>query len=137
MILVDTPVWSLALRRKRSDLAPEEMRTVDAFSRMIEDGRVELLGAVRQELLSGLREDAQFRKLRDYLRDFPDANVSTPDYEEAAHSNNRCRQAGIAASPTDMLLCAIAIRHKREIFTTDRDFTNYSRVLPFHLVPIR
>lgn len=83
MILVDTPVWSLALRRKTADLAVHERRTTQLLQQVIDEGRVQLLGAVRQELLSGLREETQFRRLRDYLRDFPDVRVETEDYEEA------------------------------------------------------
>ena len=136
MIVVDTPVWSLALRRKPEQLAKTEGRIVQVLSRLIDDGRAGLLGAVRQELLSGLREETQFRRLRDLLRDFPDLSVSSLDYEEAAHSSNRCRGAGIAASPVDMLICALALRHDCEIFTTDKDFVEYQRILKIQLLAI-
>lgn len=135
MILVDTPVWSLALRRKAADLAPAERHLTRLLHQMIDEGRVELLGSVRQELLSGLREEAQFRRLRDFLRDFPDTAVATVDYEEAARAANQCRRAGISTSPADMLVCAIALRHDWEIFTTDRDFTHYGSVLKIRLFP--
>ena len=134
MILVDTPVWSLALRRKAKDLSPAERRTIQVLHRIVDEGRAELLGPVRQELLSGLREESQLRRLRDYLRAFPDAPVGTQDYEEAARASNQCRRAGIATSPVDMLLCAVAIDHDWEIFTTDRDFSRYRSTLKIRLV---
>lgn len=134
MILVDTPVWSMALRRRPDDLAPGERRHTQVLYQIIDEGRAELLGPVRQELLSGLREERQFRRLRNYLRDFPDTGVSMEDYEEAARANNQCRRAGISASPVDMLLCAVAIHHDWEIFTTDRDFEHYQSVLKIKLL---
>jgi predicted nucleic acid-binding protein len=134
MILVDTPVWSLALRRKADDLTADERRHTQALYHIIDEGRAELLGPVRQELLSGLREERQFRRLRNYLRDFPDARVSMGDYEEAARVSNQCRRAGISASPVDMLLCAVAIHHDWEIFTSDRDFVHYQSVLKIRLL---
>ncbi len=133
MILVDTPVWSLALRRKGANLSTSERRSVQLLSAVIEEGRARLLGSVRQELLSGLREESEFLRLRDYLRAFPDTPVLTEDYEDAAHASNRCRAAGIAASLVDMLICAVAMRHSWEIFTADLDFTHYQRVMGVRL----
>jgi predicted nucleic acid-binding protein len=133
MTLVDTPVWSLALRRKAADLAVQERHLTQLLYTLVDEGRVQLLGAVRQELLSGLREESQFRRLRDYLRDFPDVLVGTEDYEEAARASNQCRSAGIAASPVDMLMCAVAVRHGWEILTADRDFVHYRTILRINL----
>ena len=84
MVLVDTPVWSLALRRKPEALNPRERQLTETLAELVREGRVQLLGPVRQELLSGIREEAQFRKLRDYLRAFPEHPLEAEDYEEAA-----------------------------------------------------
>jgi predicted nucleic acid-binding protein len=108
MVLVDTPVWSLALRRKPEQLSPRERQLSETLAELVREGRVQLLGPVRQELLSGIREEAQFRKLRDYLRAFPEQPLEAADYEEAAHMNNRCRTHGIAGSAIDFLICALA-----------------------------
>jgi predicted nucleic acid-binding protein len=132
-ILVDTPVWSIALRRKASDLAPSERRIAEELHEIVDDGRAQLIGSVRQELLSGLREEAQFRRLRDYLRDFADVTLAIEDYEEAARAGNLCRKAGIAGSPVDMQICAVALRYEWEIFSTDRDFVHYASVIPIQL----
>jgi hypothetical protein len=128
-LLVDTPVWSLALRRKHADLSPREARVTQALAEVIRDGRAQLVGVVRQELLSGIREEERFRKLRDYLRAFDDPPLETGDYEQAAQMHNRCRARGIAGSAIDFLICAIASRRNWQIFTTDQDFERYRRVL--------
>jgi predicted nucleic acid-binding protein len=128
-LLVDTPVWSLALRRKHADLSPREERVTQALAEVIRDGRAQLVGAVRQELLSGIREEERFRKLRDYLRAFDDPPLETGDHEQAAQMHNRCRARGIAGSAIDFLICAMASRRNWQIFTTDQDFERYGRVL--------
>lgn len=95
MVLVDTPVWSLALRRRPENLSPEDLRLTQSLAELIREGRVQMLGPIRQELLSGLREEAQFRKLRDYLWTFPENPLELADYEEAASMNNRCRSKAL------------------------------------------
>jgi predicted nucleic acid-binding protein len=134
VILIDTPVWSLALRRRKQNLAPSQERAIRLLYQIVDEGRAKLLGPVRQELLSGLREESQFLRLRDYLRAFPDAPLETVDYEEAARGSNECRRAGIANSPVDMLICSSALRHDWEIFTTDRDFFHYRDILNIRLL---
>jgi predicted nucleic acid-binding protein len=136
MVLVDTPIWSLALRRRNADLNPREQRLTAALRDLIEDGRSQLVGPVRQELLSGIREEASFKKLRDHLRAFEDAPLEVNDYEEAARLNNQCRAQGVAGSAIDFLICATALRRNWQIFTTDRDFSRYATVLPLKLYDV-
>lgn len=128
-VLVDTSVWSLALRRSR----PQADGLARELADLIQEGRAVIIGPVRQELLSGVRNPAQFDVLRDHLRFFPDLVIGTSDYEEAAVFFNRCRSRGIQGSNTDFLICAVAARRRMSIFTTDGDFTTFAKVLPIHL----
>lgn len=128
-VLVDTSIWSAALRRaKRVDASASR-----ELAELIREGRVVVLGPVRQELLSGIKVKAQFDLLRDHLRSFPDLALESADYEEAASAFNRCRERGIQGSNTDFLLCAVAIRRKLAIYTADGDFRHYAKVLRFVL----
>ncbi|HET8772200.1 MAG TPA: PIN domain-containing protein [Thermoanaerobaculia bacterium] len=126
----DTSVWSLALRRNRR-VAVDPL--AEALASLVEDGRIAMIGPVRQELLSGIRERAQFERLREHLRAFPDTPVTTEDHEEAAAFFNRCRKKGIQGSNTDFLICAVAVRMDFPIFTTDADFRRFAAVLPIAL----
>jgi predicted nucleic acid-binding protein len=135
MVLVDTPVWSLALRRRPQDLNEDEERLTRIFAELIREGRAQILGPIRQELLSGIREENSFRRLRTQLRAFDEPPIEVADYEEAASMNNRCRARGIAGSAIDFLICAVAHRHGWQILTTDRDFQHYATVLPLRLFP--
>jgi predicted nucleic acid-binding protein len=128
-VLVDTSVWSLALRRPRSESSPETAELVE----LVREGRVAMIGAIRQEILSGIRAAEQFRKLRDRLRAFQDVALDESDYEEAAQCFNRCRAKGLQGSNTDFLMCAVSLRWDLAILTTDNDFTGFARVLGFEL----
>jgi predicted nucleic acid-binding protein len=136
LVLVDTPVWSLALRRISTNLNQREQRLTTALQELIRDGRAQLLGPVRQELLSGIRQEPSFRKLRDHLRAFDEPRIEVSDHEEAAHINNQCRSQGIAGSAIDFLICAAASRRDWQIFTTDQDFTRYASVIPLKLYQV-
>jgi predicted nucleic acid-binding protein len=128
-VLVDTSVWSLALRRNAGRDTAEAAELVE----LIKEGRVAMIGAIRQEVLSGIRAPVQFRKLRDQLRAFADVALSESDYEEAATCFNRCRAKGLQGSNTDFLMCAVSLRRDLTILTTDKDFDGFARVLGFEL----
>src|ERR1700687_6010547 len=98
MVLVDTPVWSLALRRKAGDLFPAERRVTQNLYDLVQMRRVRLLGSTRQEVLSGIREESQFVRIRDHLRGFTNVSLDARDYEEAAQASNQCGRTGIAGS---------------------------------------
>lgn len=89
-VVVDTPVWSLSLRRRRRELNSRERQLIEVLAQLIRESRVQLLGPVRQELLSGLRESTEFGRLRDSLRGFPEPRLQSEDYEEAARMSNQC-----------------------------------------------
>src|SRR5947209_20606152 len=108
LVLVDTPVWSLALRRKSEDLNRRELSLTQALAELIRDGRAQLVGVVRQELLSGIRDPQRFEKLRNYLSAFDDPALASGDCETAAAMHNRCRCRGVTGSALDFLLCAVA-----------------------------
>jgi len=132
-VLVDTSVWSLALRRPTS----EGSRATAELVELIREGRVAMLGAIRQEILSGIRVAEQYRKLRDRLRAFADVTLDELDYEEAATCFNRCRAKGLQGSNTDFLMCAVSLRRELAILTTDKDFERFAKVLNLELHQLR
>ncbi len=132
-VVVDTSVWSLALRRNTPN---DAIAIVKILRDLIVDGRVVLMGAIRQEVLSGVRYTEQFVRLRDYLRAFPDLELTSEDYELAAEFFNTCRSNGVQGSNTDFLICAVAHRRGYSIFTTDKDFENFRLYIPFVLLSI-
>jgi predicted nucleic acid-binding protein len=119
-ILVDSCAWSLLLRRKnKAALSSEEQRMVVSLGEAIQDGRVAIIGPIRQEVLSGIKETAQFERLRSAIEAFPDTPITTGHYEEAARFFNLCRSRGVECGAIDLLLCAVASKERWSILTTD------------------
>ncbi len=128
-VIVDTSIWSLALRRGRV----EKNIYVEELIELIKELRAQLIGPVRQELLNGIKSEKQFRLLRKSLRAFQDLRLETEDYELASEYFNTARKNGIQGSNADFLICAISTRHKMPIFTIDKDFQNFLTILPIEL----
>jgi predicted nucleic acid-binding protein len=129
-VLVDTSVWSQALRRSPKARSPS---ATTQLATLIGEGRASIIGPIRQELLSGVKDVAQFGLLRDRLRAFEDLELDSGDYEDAADLSNRCRTKGIQGSAIDFLICAVAARRRLAIFTLDNDFRHFSTVLDIEL----
>ena len=132
-VLIDTPIWSLALRRPSARLDAQELRRVEEWKRLVLDGRARIAGVIRQEVLSGIRDSRDFERLRERLAPFDDVRAESTDHETAASYFNACRAKGVAASSFDALICALATRHRLSVFTTDADFPRYAAVLPIRL----
>ena len=119
-LLVDTSVWSLALRRKNAaSLSSEEQKLKAELTQAIQDGRVAMIGLIRQELLSGIKEQAQFERVKSALVPFLDEQVDTADYEHAARLYNECRSRGFEVGPADMRICAVAVRRNWQVLSND------------------
>ena len=128
-VLVDTSVWSLALRRR----AGAETPAVQELRSLVDEGRVAMIGPIRQELLSGIRTPESFERLRDHLRPYEDEVLESADFERAAEHFNTCRAQGVQGSNSDFLICAAAERRSLPILTTDADFTRFAAILPITL----
>lgn len=130
MILVDTSIWSLSIRRDEANLRSEELKVRSELAQLIKEGRARIIGPIRQELLSGIRDHSRFELVRTRMRALPDEPLSETDYEEAARVNNLLRSKGIAGSVIDCLICAVAVRQGFAVFSADQDFRHYAKHLP-------
>lgn len=129
MILVDTCIWSEALRKKKTRY-PEK---VEKLARIVTQNQVAIIGPIRQELLSGVKDKRMFAQLKERLSYFPDIALEEKDYEQAAEYFNSCQKKGIQGSNTDFLICSIANRLEIPIFTLDKDFGNFQKILKIKL----
>src|ERR1051326_2703310 len=117
MIIVDTCVWARLLRRGSLPSDPVALE----LARLVRADAVQMLGPIRQELLSGAAPSERFEQLKRYLRFYPNLQLTEEDDEQAAFYYNLLRQRGLQATGTDLLICAAAVRERRKIFTTDTD----------------
>lgn len=127
-VIVDTVIWSLALSRQKVD----ELVNSN-LSSLIQDQRVIIFGPIKQEVLSGYSDLNKFNLLSEKLSYFPNETIIDSDYEKAAHFHNLCRSKGIQGSHIDFLICALASRLDAMIYTRDKDFHYYQKILPIKI----
>ena len=128
-VLVDTSVWSLALRRDN----PAGSAPVEALGAAISLGDVCLIGVILQEVIQGFPSAARTRRLLDHLAPFPLLNLGREDFVLAAEVRNTCRAKGIAVGTVDAQIAAAAIGHGCLLLTNDPDFAKIARHFPLRL----
>lgn len=118
-LLVDTSVWSLALRRD----APQTVPEVDALTNTLHAGRgIVTTGLILQELLQGFAGPRARQQIITRFAALPLLVPDRRDHVEAASLRNACRRAGMQLGTIDALLAQLCIRHGLELLTTDQDF---------------
>jgi len=128
-VLVDTCIGSHALRSKK----PEFETQVKNLETLIANQQVLIIGAIRQEILSGYSDLNKFELLKTKLSYFENTPILDEDYITAAKFYNECRQKGVQGSHIDLLVCAVAVRLNIQIFTSNKDFGFYQQRLPIKL----
>ncbi len=122
MILLDTSVVSVALRRRKRGDREESLAT--RLGELLRgDDSVAMPGTVLQELLSGVAESPQRERLLEAVREsFPVVLATMGDHLKAADLVSLAARQGRALSTPDALIAAQAINRKAALFTTDADF---------------
>lgn len=123
-LLVDTSVWSLALRRD----APSDVPAVEVLLQALEgDSEVYTTGFVLQELLQGFSGPTARDAILMKFASLPVIVPEMKDHADAATLRNLCRRKGVQAGTIDALIAALAIRFELMLLTTDKDFVHMSR----------
>jgi len=134
VILLDTSVLSAALRRRKT--GPGKTQLVGVLQGLLNTGqKVTVPGLVVQELLSGVRDDAQFQRMKTILlRGYPIITASLGDHLLAADIANQCRRKGVTVSTGDALIAALAINRRATLFSVDRNFRDIARATTLKLL---
>lgn len=119
-ILVDTSVWSLALRRDKSTAEPEVQYLRDALTG---SDLVVTTGFVLQELLQGFSGPKSKSQIIERFASLPLLQPTREDHVAAAEIRNKCRRAGVQIGTIDALLAQLCIRYELILLTTDNDFS--------------
>lgn len=129
-LLVDTSVWSLALRRDR----PPDLAEVDALARALEGGElVVTTGIIVQEILQGFRGPRARDRIVDRFRALPLLAPNLEDHVGAAALRNVCRRKGVQIGTIDALIAQLCIGHDLSLLTTDADFFRVAKHSPLKL----
>ena len=129
-LLVDTSVWSLALRRDGPVDEPEVQALRSAL------GGADLVittGLVLQELLQGIAGPKARDLLIERFSSLPLLQPDRDDHIAAADLRNACRRAGVQLGTVDALLAQLCLRHDLTLLSTDQDFAHAARHCPLRL----
>ncbi len=128
-VLVDTSIWSLALRRQKSS----EHKEIGRLQELVEQGNAVLCGIILQEILQGIKQREQFLKLKNHFSAFTVLEPTRQTFEGAAELFSKCRSKGFTVSTVDCLIASIAIDFECSLFTLDDDFGAFEALSPIKL----
>ena len=126
-LMVDTSVWSLALRRDPISAAPQ----VRALRNALEGEEIVVTtGLVLQELLQGFAGPRARKDIIERFAALPLLGPDSQDHIDAAELRNSCRRAGVQVGTIDALLAQLCIRFDLTLLTTDNVFVHAAAHCP-------
>jgi hypothetical protein len=129
MLLLDSSVWIDSHRGR----VTEATRFVEMRD---EQEEIATTGIIFQEVLQGIRQDAEYERMRQVLWSaliLEPRELST--YEIAAQLHRTARSAGFTIrNPNDCLIAAVALEHGALLVHNDRDFLALAQVEPALMV---
>ena len=129
-LLVDTSVWSLALRRDRPSDSPEVTALREALNGA---DSVVTTGLLMQELLQGFVGPKAKESIMERFSALPLIEPDRQDYIAAAEVHNLCRRSGVQIGTIDALLIQLCGRYDLTLLSSDKDFAHAAPYVPFKL----
>lgn len=129
-LLVDTSVWSLALRR---DSAHESDEVGALREALMGADSVVTTGLVLQELLQGFNGPKAKEAIIERFGALPLIQPDRQDHVAAAEVRNACRRGGVQIGTIDALLIQLCGRYEMTLLSSDKDFANAARHVPFRI----
>jgi predicted nucleic acid-binding protein len=129
-LLVDTSVWSLALRR---DGVHESVEVRALHEALMGADSVVTTGLVLQELLQGFNGPKAKEAIIERFGALPLIQPDRQDHVAAAEVRNACRRGGVQIGTIDALLIQLCGRYEMTLLSSDKDFANAARHVPFRL----
>jgi predicted nucleic acid-binding protein len=123
-LLVDTSVWSLALRRDVQSTEPAVHFLQEA---LLGSDVVVTTGLVLQELLQGFSGPKAQVQIVERFAALPLLQPDRHDHIAAAALRNLCRRAGVQVGTIDALIAQLCISHDLTLLTTDADFSHVAK----------
>ena len=123
-VLVDTSVWSLALRKGGPVVHPTAHK-LRGF--LVGDEDLFLTGLILQEILQAFRREATFRRMVTYFEPFSLLPFGRSSYVAAAQLHRHCRSKGIAVTTADCQIAIAAVENDCLLLTADKDFEHIAR----------
>lgn len=116
LVLIDTSVWILALRKFPSPLVKNEVE------HLLAENRVAIAPMIRLELLGGTKSVNEFNRLKSRLDALHQIPTNEANWELATQLSFKLRQKGKVIPCTDILIGAAAIITNCLLLHADRHF---------------
>ena len=114
--LVDTSVWIFLLRK-----SPPESLVAEIEPYLRED-RIAVSDLIKLELLGGITNEMDFRRLKTRLDDLHQLEISKAVWEEAIALVFRLRGKGLTVPNADIVIASVAISAGALLLHADRHF---------------
>lgn len=130
MIIIDTSVWIPLLNGVEHPKAKRARTVIEGP----ED--VGVPGIILEEILRGLKSDAQFRRIRDLLlSDFTYLEMRRPLFIRSAEIYRTLRRRRkTIRNPADCLIAACAIEETASLLEDDADFHTIAEIAPLKVL---
>lgn len=132
MILIDSSAFIEFLNRTDSPCDRAVAQLIGS------DADCAIAGIILTELLQGIKNDREFRTVRDSLLTFPLLSLKSDEsYIHAAELYRKCRKKGLTVRSTvDLFIAQIALDHHATLLHNDRDFETIASVSALKLYRI-
>ena len=125
-LLVDTSVWSLAMRRDKQPNSPE----LKILLKSLDTGEeIYSTGVILQELLQGFSGAKAASAIVERFVAIPMLVPDTSDHIQAAEIRNRSRRKGVQVGTIDALIAQLSLRYELSLLTADKDFRHMSKAV--------
>ena len=122
MMLVDTSVWIDFFAGRDTPQVQHLEQTI------LDGGDIALCGIILTEILQGIRDDAQYRRVREHLQPLILLPMNEATFIHAAELFRQLRKQGHTIRKTnDCIIAATAIEHGVPLLHNDRDFDSLSQ----------
>jgi predicted nucleic acid-binding protein len=116
LVLIDTSVWILALRKSPLTSVKDEVE------HLLVENRVAIAPMIRMELLGGTKSSSEFNRLKSRLAALHQIPADEANWELATQLSFKLRQQGRVIPYTDILIGAAAIITGCLLLHADRHF---------------
>ncbi len=123
-LLVDTSMWSLALRRGAPAQAPEVRARADALGG---SNVIVATGLMLQELLQGFNGPRAVASIVQRFSSLAWVQAQRDDHIAAAGIRDSCLRSGVQIGTIDALIAQLCISNGLTLLTTDRDFVHAAK----------
>jgi hypothetical protein len=119
-VVVDTSVWIAFFRDKQ----PIASKLTD----LIENHQAFLTGVVLAEILQGIKNTREEKRILEAVLGVPDLEISNHVWAKTGQMSALLRRKGINIPLTDAALAVLCFEHSFSLFTLDKHFEGISGV---------